>query len=203
MAFLLPPLARTQLEMSNITHIGELIPDRRNPRAHTARNIGMIVDSLHEVGAARSIVIDELGNILAGNGTIEAAAEAGIERLQVVDADGETIIAVRRTGLTDAQKRRLSLMDNRTAELATWDADVLRELQGDGLKLDDLWREEEWQAILTTDNRDFQVGEKDDVIESDEWRISVTGPTTELKAITDFLDGYKRRGVVWNRSGSL
>jgi hypothetical protein len=36
----------------------------------------MIADSLRQVGAARSIVIDERGLILAGNATVEAAAAA-------------------------------------------------------------------------------------------------------------------------------
>ncbi len=108
----------------------------------------MIVDSLHEVGAARSIVIDEAGRILAGNGTVEAAAEAGIERVQVVDADGETLIAVRRRGLTEAQKKRLALLDNRTGELAEWDAGVLAELAANGLEMADLWSENELNILL-------------------------------------------------------
>src|SRR5436190_20864954 len=86
-------------------HIRDLKPDPENARSHGPRNVGMMVDSLHAVGAGRSIVIDEEGVILAGNGIVEAAAEAGIERVQVVEADGNTIIAVRRTGLTPAQKR--------------------------------------------------------------------------------------------------
>src|SRR5512146_1681611 len=110
--------------MEDIKHIGDLRPDPRNARKHNPRNIGMIEDALHEVGAARSIVIDEDGTILAGNGVVEAAASAGIERVRVVDADGETIVAVRRKGLTDAQKQRLALFDNRAAETAERDADV-------------------------------------------------------------------------------
>lgn len=117
--------------MTDIEHIRDLKADRHNARKHNPRNIGMITSALHDVGAARSIVIDEHDNILAGNGTIEAAAAAGIERVQVVDADGETIIAVRRTGLSDEQKRKLALYDNRTAEVATWDAEVLAGLVGD------------------------------------------------------------------------
>src|SRR3990172_3127195 len=108
--------------MADLTHIRDLTPDPANRRQHNPRNIGMLVDTLHAVGAARSIVIDEDGIIRAGNGVVEAAAEAGITRLRVVDADGDEIIAVRRTGLTAAQKRYLAIADNRTAELATWDA---------------------------------------------------------------------------------
>lgn len=132
----------------NITHIGQLRPDSKNARRHPMRNIGMIVDALHEVGAARSIVIDEAGTVLAGNGTIEAAAEAGIERVRVVDADGEEIIAVRRSGLTEEQKRRLALYDNRAADVAEWDASVLASLAEDGIKLDDLFVQDEMDAIL-------------------------------------------------------
>jgi len=108
--------------------LGDLIPDPRNARRHTPRNLSTIVDSLHQVGAARSIVIDENGVILAGNATVEAAGQAGIERVQVVETDGNTLVAVRRTGLTQEQKTKLALADNRSAELAEWDIDVLAEI---------------------------------------------------------------------------
>jgi len=109
-------------------HIRELTPDPQNARKHNPDNVGMIVDSLNEVGAARSIVIDEEGVILAGNATIEGAAQAGIEKLKVVDATGDEIIAVRRTGLSPEQKKRLALFDNRSAELATWDPEEIKRL---------------------------------------------------------------------------
>lgn len=101
-----------------IEHIKDLLPDPHNARRHNPANIGMIGDALQEVGAARSIVIDEDGVILAGNGVIEAAAERGIHKVQVIDTDGETIIAVRRSGLTARQKKRLALFDNRTGEMS-------------------------------------------------------------------------------------
>lgn len=93
-------------------HIKDLIADPQNRRKHNPRNIGMVVDALQKVGAARSIVLDEDNVILAGNGVIEAAAEAGITKVQVVDTDGSTIVAVRRSGLTDKQKRDLAIFDN-------------------------------------------------------------------------------------------
>jgi len=132
----------------NIDHIKDLKPDQQNRRKHNPRNVGMIVDALHEVGAARSIVIDEEGNILAGNATIEAAAEAGIEKVLVVDADGETIVAVRRSGLTPEQKRRLGLYDNRTAELASWDVDRLLTDLEVGFDFDGLFYEDELKELL-------------------------------------------------------
>ena len=112
----------------DIKHLSDLTPDPKNARRHNPRNIGMIERALNEVGAARSIVVDEAGVVLAGNGLVEAAAQAGIERVRVVDADGDEIIAVRRRGLTEEQKTKLALYDNRTAELADWEPGVLAEL---------------------------------------------------------------------------
>lgn len=129
-----------------VNALSDLTPDPRNARRHTERNVGMIRDALAEVGAARSIVIDERGVILAGNATAKAASNAGL-KLQVVDADGDTVVAVRRSGLTAKQKTRLALFDNRAAEEAEWDTSVLGEFQTDGL-LDGMWSAEELEALL-------------------------------------------------------
>ena len=135
-----------------LTHIKDLTPDPQNARKHSPRNVGTITDALREVGAARSIVIDEDGVILAGNATAEAAAEAGFTKVQIVDADGQTIIAVRRSGLTPNQKSRLALFDNRAAELADgWDVDVLKALQEDGVDLSNLWHDDELAELLGTE----------------------------------------------------
>ena len=133
---------------TEVVTIADLKPDPANARKHNARNLGMIVDALHKVGAARSIVIDEHGTILAGNGVVEAAADAGIERVQVVDADGETLIAVRRTGLTDEQKKRLAYYDNRTAEVADWDAEQIAADLEAGFSFEGMFSEEETAALL-------------------------------------------------------
>ncbi len=132
-----------------IDKLSDLVLDPRNARQHTARNVGMLEKALNEVGASRSIVIDENGVVLAGNATVEAAALAGIEKVQVVDADGETIIAVRRTGLSANQKTRLALYDNRTAELAEWDKQVLAEIAvAERQMLDGLFYDSELDQIV-------------------------------------------------------
>jgi len=132
--------------MPEPTHIGELIPDPENARKHTPRNIGLIERSLNEVGAARSIVTDEDNVIIAGNGVVEAAALAGITKVLTVETDGETIVNVKRRGLTPEQKKRLALYDNRAAELAEWDADALQKLSDDGA-LSDLFYPDELLAL--------------------------------------------------------
>lgn len=134
------------------THIKDLVPDPENRRKHNPRNLGMVVDALHRVGAARSIVIDEDNVILAGNGVTEAAAEAGITKVQVVEVDGETLIAVRRRGLSAEQKRDLAIYDNRTAELAEWNAEQLQADLDAGLSLQPWFSEKEQAGMgLKTD----------------------------------------------------
>jgi hypothetical protein len=105
--------------------LADLQADPDNRRSHPERNLAMTIEALQAVGAARSIVIDEDNLVLAGNGVTAAAAAAGITKLRVVDVAGDTLVAVRRTGLTPAQKRALALYDNRTAELAEWNVEQL------------------------------------------------------------------------------
>lgn len=127
--------------------LAALTPDPRNARRHTDRNLATIEAALREVGAARSIVVDEDGTVLAGNATVKAAASAGITSVRVVEADGSELVAVRRSGLTPEQKRRLALFDNRAAELAEWDAGMLAALEAD-TDLSGLWTDDELAEIL-------------------------------------------------------
>jgi hypothetical protein len=105
----------------DVKRLDELLPDPHNPRAHGERNLAMIGDSLQALGPTRSIVIDETDTVLAGNGVVEAARKAGkIKRVLVIEGDDDTLVAVRRRGLTAEQKRQLPYYDNRAGELATW-----------------------------------------------------------------------------------
>lgn len=167
-----------------VRHIKDLVPDPANRRAHNPRNIGMVVDALHQVGAARSIVIDENDVILAGNGVTEAAAEAGITAVRVIEADGQEIIAVRRRGLTDEQKRALAIYDNRTGELASWDFDQLAADKAAGLSLQPFWTAEEEAALLVAN-----VTAKDGLTDPD----AVPDPrSTDIKAGDLFVLGKHR-----------
>ena len=133
------------------TRLDALSSDRANARLHGERNLELITDALKEVGAARSIVVDETGTVLAGNATIAAAGRTGLSRVRIIDADGTELIAVRRSGLTPDQKRRLALYDNRAAELAEWDTDMLASL-ADEIDLSALWDTDELKDLLGTDD---------------------------------------------------
>jgi site-specific DNA-methyltransferase (adenine-specific) len=144
--------------------LAALIPDPRNARTHDARNLALIADALRDVGAARSIVVDETGTILAGNATVAAAGQAGLARVRIVETDGTELIAVRRTGLSPAQKQRLALYDNRAAELADWDIDVLSSL-ADEVDLSTLWDRDELADLLGQEPPGSFAGDPDAVPE--------------------------------------
>lgn len=85
--------------------------DTNNARIHDQKNLEVIQGSLEKFGQRKPIVIDHLGNIVAGNGTVEAALLLGWTEIDAVTVpkewDKETIMA-------------FALADNRTAELAEW-----------------------------------------------------------------------------------
>jgi DNA modification methylase len=128
--------------------IADLTPDPQNRRSHPARNRAMIAESLRSVGAARSIVIDERNEVLAGNGVVDAATAAGLSKVRIVDAAGDELIAVRRRGLTDEQKRALAMYDNRAAELAEWNATQLKIDRDNGLDLAPFFDTRELAAVF-------------------------------------------------------
>lgn len=155
--------------------LGDLVPDPKNARKHTPRNVGVIVDAMQKVGAARSIVIDEDNVILAGNATVDAAGEAGIENVQVVEADGNTLIAVRRSGLSKKQKAALAIADNRTADLAEWDVDNLTELASDvELDLAEVGFTPEELDALAADDPSLEEDSPGQTLGDEKWMVVVT-----------------------------
>lgn len=130
--------------------ITDLQFDKRNARKRNKRAAETIEHSLRELGAGRSVVIDKNGQIIAGNGVIENAAKAGITDVEVVQTDGIRIIAVQRTDLdldADDKARQLAIADNRTAELAEWNPEVLANLSAE-LDLKPFFTDAELRSIL-------------------------------------------------------
>ena len=97
--------------------IDSISQDPANARKHDERNLTAIRDSLRAFGQQKPIVVDQREIVIAGNGTLEAA-----KRL------GWTEIAIVRTKLDNTQATAFGIADNRTAELAEWDDEVLRSL---------------------------------------------------------------------------
>ena len=98
--------------------LSQLVPDDRNARRHDERNIAEVKKSLQQFGQHRAFVVQRGSNkILVGNGMYEAMRQLGWEEADVYFVDDDDATAVRR-----------ALADNRTAELAEWDTDVLAHL---------------------------------------------------------------------------
>lgn len=145
-----------------LVSLSQVRPDSQNARRRTERSASLIENSLSEFGAARSIVIDEAGTVLAGNGTLEAAASIGIDQVLVVPADGNTLVAVQRTDLTARQKVRYAIADNRASDLSEWDASTLAMLQEEDpdLHLDSFWTDAELDHLMEDLNQ--QDDDEDD-----------------------------------------
>lgn len=92
----------------------ELSEDPANARAHPEQNIAALVASLRRFGQQKPIVIDSRGTVRAGNGTLQAARVLEWEKIDVVVSD-----------LADQELTAYAIADNRTAELAEWDAEAL------------------------------------------------------------------------------
>lgn len=95
--------------------IADLIPYAQNARTHSPRQISQMAVSINTFGFINSILIDAENHIIAGHGRVEAAKKLGMTHVP----------AVRVTHLTDVQRRAYILADNKLAQLAGWDEDIL------------------------------------------------------------------------------
>lgn len=100
-----------------MSEIKDLKFDDKNFNKHTEFGMSLLEKSLKQFGAGRSVLIDKDNNIIAGNGIVEAAGQAGIEKVRIIETTGDELIAVKRTDveLDSAQGREMALADNATA----------------------------------------------------------------------------------------
>lgn len=95
--------------------IGGLRPNPKNPRTHSRKQIRQISASIRKFGFLNPILVDDDNMVLAGHGRLEAARLEGLSHVPVV----------RFWHLTAAQKRAYLIADNRIAEQAGWDREML------------------------------------------------------------------------------
>ncbi|PPK44978.1 DNA methylase N-4/N-6 domain-containing protein [Clostridium putrefaciens] len=101
-------------EMQQV-EISKLVPYANNSRTHNEKQIKKLQSSLREFGFVNPILIDRAFNIIAGHGRVLAAKEDGMKTVPCVFVDH----------LTEAQKKAYIIADNRLAEDAGWDKDLL------------------------------------------------------------------------------
>jgi DNA modification methylase len=103
------------------TLVRELRPYRNNARTHSKKQVRQIANSIEKFGFCNPVLIDNNKQIIAGHGRVEAAKLLGIDAMPTC----------RLSHLSEADKRAYILADNKLAEKAGWDKELLAiELQG-------------------------------------------------------------------------
>ncbi len=96
--------------------IGDIKPYPNNPRRNDDA-VAAVAESIKQCGYCAPIVVDEDGVVLAGHTRLKALKKLGRTEAEVCV----------KTGMTEEQKKKYRLLDNKTNELATWDFDALAE----------------------------------------------------------------------------
>ena len=95
--------------------IVELRPNAANPRQHSKKQIKQIAKSIKKFGFNVPILVDHAGNVIAGHARLLAGRELGIDEVPTLCLDH----------LNPAQASAFMIADNKLAENATWDDDLL------------------------------------------------------------------------------
>lgn len=101
-----------QIEMLTIE---ALRPYARNARVHSKKQVRQIADSIRRFGFCNPVLVDDQLQIIAGHGRVAAAKLLGINEVPIV----------RLSHLNEVEKRAYILADNRLAEKAGWDKEIL------------------------------------------------------------------------------
>ena len=104
--------------------IAKIVPYERNPRKND-QAVEAVAESIRQCGYVAPIIVDEDCVILAGHTRFKALQALGRTTAQVCIAEG----------LSEEQKRKYRILDNKTGELAEWDKDLLH-IELDGLDFD-------------------------------------------------------------------
>jgi len=171
--------------------------DPANARKHATKNLDAIKGSLARFGQQKPIVVGKNNVVIAGNGTLEAARALGWALIDVV-----------RTELEGTDAAAFAIADNRTGELAEWDAAVLGEtlksLQDMDFDLGSIgFDEKDLLALLPTEEPAEGLTDPDDVPEDvetrckpgDLWTLGnhrlLCGDSTNVQHVERLMGGEK------------
>jgi hypothetical protein len=177
--------ARAPSGSASLTHlqITYLPPERlrhspNNARTHSKKQLKQIASSIERFGFVNPVLISDDFQIIAGHGRVEAAKLLGLKKIPTV----------RLSNLSPADRRAYVITDNRLAELAGWDRELLAsELQG--------LLELEFDDIELTG---FSLGEIDLMLdEAADKKAEETGPEDELPANSLHDPAVSRAGDQW------
>ena len=106
------PLDDLKVVVRSLSH---LKPNPRNARTHSSRQIQQIADSIAAFGFNNPVLIDGDGVVIAGHGRVEAA--------KLLDMTEVPTVCL--AHMNEEQKRAYVIADNRLAEKAGWDREIL------------------------------------------------------------------------------
>ncbi len=95
---------------------GELKPNPKNARTHSKKQVHQIAQSIKKLGFNNPVLIEEDGTIIAGHGRVEAAKELGFESIPTICLEH----------MSPEQVRAYVIADNKLAEEAGWDKEILK-----------------------------------------------------------------------------
>lgn len=166
----------------------DIKPYANNPRKNDEA-VQAVMESIQQCEYVAPIVVDENHVILAGHTRLKALKKLGFKSAQVIVKEG----------LTEEQKRKYRLLDNKTGELAEWDVDLLNielaDLDFGGLSL-------EWGVDIPAEKQ----AEQDEAPEIDEshepfckygdiWQLGehrlMCGDSTDATSVNRLMDGAK------------
>jgi DNA modification methylase len=106
------PRGQSQIELRDPK---SLRPYAGNARIHSPKQVRQIADSIRRFGFVSPVLVDDAGEIIVGHGRVDAAKLLGMSEVPVLSI----------THLSPAEKRAYILADNRLAEKAGWDKEIL------------------------------------------------------------------------------
>jgi len=142
-----PKLTPHMARNIEIWPVSRLVPYDRNSRTHTDTQVAQVAASIIEFGFTNPILVDGTNGIIAGHCRLRAAQLLKLTEVPVIPLDH----------LSEAQKRAYIIADNKLAELAGWDEEMLK------LELGEL-RNEEFNLELIG----FSQEEIDDLLDRGE-----------------------------------
>lgn len=171
--------------------IDEIIPYINNPRNNDAA-VETVAASIKEFGFKQPIVIDKDGVIVAGHTRHKAAKRLGLATVPCIMADD----------LTEQQIKAYRLADNKVAELATWDAELLTieldaiteldmvEFGFESFGDDDTEQKKDIEEDEIPDVPDEPTAKLGDIYQLGRHRL-ICGDSTDAKVIETLMDGKK------------
>lgn len=183
--------------------IEALIPYARNSRTHSDAQVAQIAASIREFGWTNPVLVDGENGIIAGHGRVLAARKLDMTEVPVIEL----------RDMTEAQRRAYIIADNKLAESAGWDDELLRlelgNLHGMGFDLELIGFDAvELGNLLKPDPKAGQTDDdaapslQDNPVSQpcDVWRLGphrvMCGDSLSLDHVARLMDGHKADLIV-------